>query len=102
MVHVADTRPTVAGIGPGDPGGGVDGQRKGLKAPPPPAIVTLAVSVKAQPGIGLGLGDGGVGDGLGVWGRLVADRALRKTTPRLKKTTRSEGRSPSCPKWGLR
>jgi hypothetical protein len=46
----------------------------GLKAPPPPVIVTLAVAVGLQPGCGLGLGEGlalgkglGLGDGLGVW-----------------------------------
>ncbi len=39
----------------------------GLKAPPPPAIVTLAVLVKAQLGSGLGLGEGlALGEGLGL------------------------------------
>ena len=37
----------------------------GLKAPPPPAIVTFAVLVNAQPGSGLG--DGlAFGEGLGL------------------------------------
>jgi len=41
----------------------------GLKAPPPPAIETLAAASGLQPGCGLGLGDGlvpGLGEGLGL------------------------------------
>jgi hypothetical protein len=55
----------------------------GLKAPPPPAIVTLAVLVATQLGSGLGLGDGlGLGEGLGLeaWAHVCVTPALRKIT----------------------